>query len=383
MARIGIDYTAAITQGAGIGRYVRELTRALLALDVDHDYRLFAASQAPLPPTPFAVRRLPFHDIWLMRVWHRARVPLPVELITGRVDLFHSPDFTLPPTLPGVPTVLTVHDLSFVRDPDSADEHLRAYLNRVVPRSVRRASHILADSKATRRDLISLWDAPPEKVTVLYCGVEPRFRPVADPVELVALRARYNLGDGPYILTVSTIQPRKNYQRLVQAFAPLAARNPRLSLIIAGGKGWNYEEILTEPERQGLGDRVRFPGFIPDDDLPGLLSGAELFVYPSLYEGFGLPILEAMACGTPVIASDRSSLPEVTGDAGLQVDPLDVAALTAAMERVLTDSDLRSSLVARGRIQAARFTWPAAALQLLGVYAGLLDRTRRPDPGHA
>jgi glycosyltransferase involved in cell wall biosynthesis len=372
VARIGIDYTAAITQGAGIGRYVRGLIRALLALDRDHDYRLFAASSTPLPATPFPVRRLPFHDIWLMRIWHRARLPLPAELVTGRVDLFHSPDFTLPPTLPGVPTVLTVHDLSFVRDPDSADDRLRAYLNRVVPRSVGRATHVLADSEATRQDLISLWDTPPDKVTVIYCGVEPGFRPVTDPAKLAAVRDRYDLGAGPYVSSVSTLQPRKNYRRLIQAFAPLAARHPDLSLVIAGGRGWKYEEILAEPERIGLGDRVRFPGFVADDDLPALLSAAELFAYPSLYEGFGIPILEAMACGTPVIASGRSSLPEVTGDAGLQVDPLDIAALTAGMEKLLTDHNLRADLVRRGRERAAQFTWPAAARQLLAVYTRLL-----------
>jgi glycosyltransferase involved in cell wall biosynthesis len=376
VARIGIDYTAAITQGAGIGRYVRGLIGALLALDHDNHYSLFAASPAPLPATPFRVRRVPFHDIWLMRIWHRARLPLPAELITGRVDLFHSPDFTLPPTLPGIPTVLTVHDLSFVRDPDSADDRLRTYLNRVVPRSVRRATHVLADSEATRQDLISLWDTPPDKVTVIYCGVEPHFRPVTEPAGLAAVRARYDLGAGPYIFSVGTLQPRKNYRRLVQAFAPLVARHPDLSLVIAGGRGWKDEDILAEPERLGLGNRVRFPGFVADDDLPALLSAAELFAYPSLYEGFGIPILEAMACGTPVIASDRSSLPEVTGDAGLQVDPLDVTALTAGLERLLTDHEVRTDLIRRGRERAAQFTWPAAARRLLAVYTRLLEGRR-------
>ncbi len=372
MARIGIDYTAAIQQSAGIGRYVRELISALLQLDQDNDYRLFAASSDPLPLSPFPVKRLPLHDKWLMRIWHRARIPLPVELITGRLDLFHSPDFTLPPTRPGTPTLLTVHDLSFIRDPDSADQRLRAYLKQVVPRSVRRASHILADSEATRQDLIDLWDTPAEKITVIYCGVESRFRPVTDPAALAAVRVRYNLGERPFILSVSTLQPRKNYRRLIRAFAPLAVRHPELLLVFAGGKGWQYEEILAEPERLGLADRVRFTGFVADDELPALLSAAALFAFPSLYEGFGLPILEAMACGTPVIASDRSSLPEVVGEAGLQVDPLDVAGLTAGMERLLSDEELRHELAARGRRQAARFSWTDAARQLLAVYQRLL-----------
>lgn len=372
MARIGLDYTAAVQQGAGIGRYVRELVGALLALDRTNDYRLFAASSTPLPPSPFPIRRIPVHDKWLMRVWHRARIPLPVELFTGRVDLFHSPDFTLPPTLPGVPTVLTVHDLSFIRDPDSADERLRAYLNQVVPRSVRRADQILADSQATRQDLIDLWETPEEKISVIYCGVDARFQPVADPAALAAARVRYQLGDGPFILSVSTLQPRKNYRRLIQAFAPLAARYPDLLLVIGGGRGWKVEEILAEPGRLGIEGRVRFPGFIADEELPALLSAAALFAYPSLYEGFGIPVLEAMACGTPVIASDRSSLPEVVGDAGLTVGALDVAGLSAGMEQLLTDEGLRTELIGRGYRQAAGFTWAEAARQLFGIYRLLL-----------
>ncbi len=372
MARIGLDYTAAVQQGAGIGRYVRELVSALLVLDKENDYRLFAASPKPLPPSPFPVRRIPFHDKWLMRIWHRARIPLPVELFTGRVDLFHSPDFTLPPTLPGVPTVLTVHDLSFIRDPDSADERLRAYLNRVVPRSVRRADHVLADSQATRQDLIELWDTPTEKISVIYCGVDQRFKPVTDPAALAAVRAQYAIGDGPYIFSVSTLQPRKNYRRLIQAFVPLATRYPDLNLVIGGGRGWKVEEILAEPGRLGVEDRVRFPGFVADEDLPALLSAAELFAYPSLYEGFGIPILESMACGTPVIASDRSSLPEVVGEAGLMVDALDVAALSAGMERLLSEDNLRAQLVERGNRQVARFSWADAARQLLDTYEMLL-----------
>ncbi len=387
MARIGIDYTAAVQQSAGIGRYVRELIAALLKLDTVHQYRLFAATPAPIPASllPAAgsarggppagrprVTRLPFHDKWLMRIWHRARLPLPVELVTGRIDLFHSPDFTLPPTLPRTRTLLTVHDLSFVVDPDSADERLGAFLRRVVPRSVHRADHVLADSQAAKQDLVALWDTPPEKITVIYCGVDPRFRPVADADALRAVRCRYGLGGEPFILSLGTLQPRKNYRRLIQAFAPLASRFPDLSLVIGGGKGWDYDEILSEPARLGISERVRFPGFVADADLAALYSAASLFAYPSLYEGFGIPILEAMACGTPVIASNSSSLPEVTGDAGLQADPLEVGSWTAGMGRLLDDSALREDLIERGKAQTGRFSWEEAAGQLLSVYRHLL-----------
>ena len=336
--RVGIDATPAVTQGAGIGRYTRELLLALAALDTSTDYRLiFAASAAslkhPLPPLPpnFHTRRLPVHDIWLARLWHRARVPLPADWLTGPIDLFHSPDFTLPPVTARTRTLLTVHDLSFVRDPNSAVDVLRTYLNRVVPRSVARADHVLANSQATRADLMALYGTPAEKITVLYSGVNARFRPVTDAAALRAVRARYGLGDGPLVLAVGTLQPRKNYVRLIQAFARLPPTLADVRLVLAGGRGWLFDAIFAEVDRLGLRDRVLFPGFTDDADLPALYSAARVLAYPSLYEGFGLPILEAFACGTPVVASTASCLPEVAGDAALLVDPTDVDALAAAL----------------------------------------------------
>lgn len=372
--RIGLDVTAAVSQGAGIGRYTRELVRALAAADPHTAYRLFFASRTrphPLPALPanFRVTALPFHDIWLARLWHRARLPLPVELLTGPLDLFHSPDFTLPPVRRGTPTLLTVHDLSFVRDPESAAPGLRAYLNQVVPRSVGRATHLLADSQATQADLQELYGVPAERISVLYCGVDPAFQPVTAPAALAAVRARYGLGAAPFILGISTLQPRKNYVRLIQAFARL--RDPDLQLVIAGGKGWLFDSIFAEVERLGLRERVRFPGFVADADLPALYSAARVLAYPSLYEGFGLPLLEAMACGTPAVTSTAACLPEVAGGAALLADPFDVEALAEALRQAVQDEGVRAGLIRRGYARAAQFTWPAAAQQLLALYRRL------------
>ncbi len=369
--RIGFDATAAVSQGGGIGRYTRELLRAMARADLENGYRLFYASRTvphPLPPLPanFHITRLPFHDIWLARVWQRAQAPLPADWITGPIDLFHSPDFTLPPVRRGTRTLLTVHDLSFVRDPDSAAPGLRGYLEVVVPRSVARADHILADSAATREDLIELYKTPPSKVSVLYCGIDAAFRPMKDAQTLAAVRARYGLGSAPFILAVSTLQPRKNYVRLIQAFASLPTQET--NLVIAGGKGWLFETIFSEVERLRLRQRVIFPGFVADGDLPALYSAARLLAYPSLYEGFGLPMLEAMACGTPVVASTASCLPEVAGDAALLVSPTDVEALAAALDRVLSDEALRADLIAKGYTRVGQFSWDQSAKQLLGVY---------------
>ena len=382
--RIGIDYTAAARQRAGIGRYARELITALFALESGHRYVLFAATGGvsrahwrrevnglrAIRNLQFAICNLPLSDDWLARLWQRLRVPIPVEAITGALDAFYSPDFVLPPTLPRTRTLLTVHDLSFLRCPEAFVPALRRYLERVVPRSVARADRVLADSEATRADLIALLGVPPEKVQVLYSGVHPRFCPRPEPDETARLRARYGLGDAPYVLSVGTLQPRKNYVRLIRAFVQLTNQPTNQptnqltnQLVIAGGRGWLYEETLAEAGKYP--DRVRILGFVDDGDLPALYRNAALFVFPSLYEGFGLPVLEAMACGVPVVCSNASSLPEVAGDAALLVDPLDTDGLTMAMARVLEDPDLRRGMIARGLEQAARFTWERAALQLL------------------
>ncbi|MCP4358899.1 MAG: glycosyltransferase family 4 protein [Chloroflexi bacterium] len=373
--KIGIDVTAAVTQGGGIGRYTRELISALTAVDTQNDYHFFAAKNpvaSPVPnPIPQAenvqLHTAPVDERWLYRLWYRLRLPLPVQWMTGSLDLFHSPDFVLPPVSEHIPTLLTVHDLSFVHYPDTFPEKLVTYLNRVVPWSINRATHVLADSQATKDDLTAVWQVPVDKITVLYSGVHERFQPVTDGDWLTAVRQKYKIGPAPYILAVGTVQPRKNYQALIRAFQPVAQTHPH-NLIITGGKGWLYDEMMAEVGRQGLDGRVRFTGFVDDADLPTLYSDAALFVFPSLYEGFGLPLLEAMACGVPIITSNSSSLPEVAGDAAVQLSPHDEAGWTAAVQTLLTDSNQRIQLVAAGFRQARRFSWQQSARQLGQIY---------------
>ncbi|MEJ2747640.1 MAG: glycosyltransferase family 1 protein, partial [Anaerolineae bacterium] len=281
----------------------------------------------------------------------------------------------LPPVSGGIPTLLTVHDLSFVHSPQTFPAQLVAYLNRVVPWSIGRATHILADSQATRRDLVDIWQVPADKISVLYCGVNPMFRRVTDEGELTAVRHKYNLGHTPYILSVGTVQPRKNYQMLIRAFRPVAEQQPH-NLIIAGGKGWLYDEMMAEVARQGLNGRVHFIGFVEDADLPALYSAADLFAMPSLYEGFGLPLLEAMACGVPVLSSNASSLPEVVGETAVQLSPQDQSdqsAWTSALRSFLDNPAQRQQLIDAGYQQVRKFTWPKAAQQLLAIYHALYD----------
>ncbi len=369
MPTITIDYTPAYEQGGGIGRYVRELVAALARQDSTTEYRLFVAGagRKSLPPAPgpnftFATTRIT--PRWFARAWHRARLPLRIEAFTGPADLLHATDFVLPPSRSHA--LLTVHDLSFVRVPEAASPSLRAYLNTVVPRSVGRAAHVLADSQATKADLIALYGTPPEKITVLLSGVDARFHPVSAPD---GVREKYGIGARPYILSVGTVQPRKNYGRLIQALAQLRRGGLDVGLVIVGGKGWLEDPIYAAMDAHAMRDYVRFTGFADEADLPALYSAAACVAQPSLYEGFGLPVLEAFACGTPVVTSNLSSLPEVAGDAALMLDPLDVEALTDALRRLLTDTALRQTLITRGTARAAHFTWDSAARHLRAIYS--------------
>ena len=375
--KIGIDYTAAIHQSAGIGRYTREMVKAVAQAansDFEPQYRLFVADAGKmlansLPGPNFAWSPTRITERWLARLWYRLRLPLPIQYWTGPIDLYHTPDFFLPPVKRRTHTLVTVHDLSFVREPDTTMLGMSRQLNTWVPRSVERADHVIAVSQATKQDLIDLYHTPPEKISVLYHGVTPNFNPIQNPEKLKLICQKYHLGDQPFILSVGTLQPRKNYRRLIQAFAQL---DTPASLVIAGGKGWHYQEIFAEVNQHRLQERVRFPGFIDDDDLPGLYSAAALFVYPSLYEGFGLPVLEAMACGTPVIASNTSALPEVVGKAGLLVNPLAVEAMAGAMAKVLNNADLSQKLSQAGLKQASKFSWTNMAEKLIKLYKKIL-----------
>ena len=375
MPKIAIDYTPAYEQGGGIGRYVRDLTSALATVDADTDYRLFVsgASTAKLPNLPganFDFRSTRLSPQWLARLWHRLRMPLPVEAFTGNVDVYHATDFVLPPHLPRTQTLLTVHDLSFVRVPDAAAPSLKRYLDYVVPRSVKRAAHILADSAATKADLIDLYGLSGSKITVLLSGVDRRFQRSIN--QLSTIRSKYQVGERNYIFTIGTVQPRKNYIRLIQALAQLRHRGYDVDLVIAGGRGWLEDPIYMTIIETSMQDHVHMIGFVDEEDLPTLYSGAVCVAFPSLYEGFGFPVLEGMACGTPVITSNVSSLPEVAGDAALMVDPYSIDAIADAIQRMLDDSELRASMIAAGYEQVKFFTWQRAARQLHQIYMDLL-----------
>jgi len=244
----------------------------------------------------------------------------------------------------------------------------RWFLTLMMPRFLQAADTVIAVSECTKRDAVRLYGLDEAKIRVICEGVNSRFRP-ASPEAMAVAWARYGLPER-YILCVGTIEPRKNLNTLMEAFATLKVRPATcdLRLVIVGKKGWLYKGFFRRLRELGLEGEVVFPGFVPDEDLPALYSAAELFVFPSLYEGFGLPPLEAMACGTPVIASNTSSVPEVVGEAGILVEPRDVRVLAGAMERVLMDEGKQREMRDKGLQQAARFSWERAARETLQVY---------------
>ncbi len=341
----------------GTENYALSLVRALLALDTPHHYRLYFRDTPP--PMLFPIRpNVTQHVLPWPRLWTHTR--FAAALWRARPDVTFVPAHTLPLAFPGA-AVVTVHDLGYRHFPQAHPGAARRYLEWSTRHSARRATHILADSEATARDLTTFYHISPEKITVVYPGVDTSLAPVRDPAQLEAVRRRYGLPER-FLLFLGTLQPRKNIARLVQAYARWRARTPGtdVALVLAGQRGWLYDAAWTE----GV-DGVILAGYVDDADIAALYSGALALVFPSLYEGFGLPVLEAMRCGTPVIASTTSSLPEVAGEAALLVDPHDVEAMVQAIARMVDDAALRARLVARGHTQAERFTWQRAAERTL------------------
>ena len=375
-----VDYTSAVRQAAGIGRLTAELIQRLPRQHPAIRLRLFVSGrrgQGPRRVGSTPVHYTPLRERDMTRLWHRADSPVPkVEWFAAcRPRIFHATDFVLPPSQAPC-QILTVHDLAFRKFPEASLPALDHYLNVAVPRSVRRADFIIADSHSTAHDVSELWRVARDRVAVVPGGVDRRqFREIQDPAERERVRARYGIGSRPYILGLSTLQPRKNFARLVQAFHRLAADLPDHILVLGGKRGWRYKDILEQVLALGLQARVLFPGFLRDEDRAALYSEAHLFAYPSLYEGFGLPILEAMACGTPVLTGRNSSLAEAGGPGALYVNARRAEDIAEGMWRLITDHGLRQSLKQAGLRHAARRTWDASARRLWQAYRQALDLT--------
>jgi glycosyltransferase involved in cell wall biosynthesis len=365
--RIAIDARIAHYTGAGIGQYTVHLAQALARRDHENEYVILQSRKDhSVLVNQEHVRRV---GLWTPSHHRLEQDLLAVELPLRRldIDLLHSPDFIPPLRLNRFKSVITVHDLAFVRWPHFMTTDSARYYGQV-DQAVRRADAIIAVSESTKSDLVGLLGAPSEKITVVYEAADPVYRPMPKEEAWASLKSKYPLPEA-FILFVGTIEPRKNIGTLLKAYRRL--RNDykvTAGLVLAGAVGWLSDQVFEDVEQLGLKDYVTFLGRVDNGNLLYLYNAACCLAHPAYYEGFGLTPLEAMACGTPVVSSNVSSIPEVVGDAAALVDPNSDEALAVALHRVLTDDALSTSLRAKGLARAKTFSWERAAEETLAVY---------------
>jgi glycosyltransferase involved in cell wall biosynthesis len=368
--RVGIDARLVYYSQAGIGQYIIHLVKGLASVDQENEYVLLQSRKddTDILEQPNFKRV----SLWTPSHHRLERYSLNVELMRLGLDVLHSPDF-IPPHRPSCRSVITVHDLAFLLYPHFLTKESARYYGHI-DQAVRWTDHIIAVSESTRRDTIQHLGVPEDKITVVYEAANPIYRPVDRAEAQEQVRNRTGV-DGPYVLFVGTIEPRKNVPTLLRALWQLGqCYKQDVRLVLAGGRGWLFEDAFAVVEELDLQDRVHFVGRVSSEDLLYLYNAADLLTLPAFYEGFGLPPLEAMACGLPVVVSNVASLPEVVGDAGLLVDPHDVDELTVAMWRVLNDDALRQEMREKGLRQATRFSWERAARETLEIYRLVYER---------
>jgi len=370
--RVVIDMTFPNRLQTGTRVYANELVAALR----ENSSHCFTCLAEPVPKRSRTTRE---------KIWNGIRnilwmqVVLPYKLYRMKADVLHATSFFAPLVSP-CPVIVTVHDTLYLSNPTHyRDRFFLLYANLFIKAAVRRCTLINTGSETSRRDIVSFFRVPETKVRVIYYGVNSRFHPTRDAAKVDRVRSKYSLAF-PFFLFVGALEPRKNLSRLLEAFGQFlraAQGERRFQLVLAGPGGSSSTELHQKACQLGISQHVQMLGYVPDDDIPVLYSAASVFVFPSLGEGFGLPIVEAMACGTPVVSSKVSCIPEIAGDAAVLVDPRDVEALADAMYRVAYDEGLRRELVAKGLERARLFTWQRTARETEHLYELVCSKKNR------
>lgn len=366
MAHIGIDARLTYYRIGGISTYIRRTILALEQLQTNHNYTVFQSRKA----SDSLTSQFKSSKLWTPAHHRIERLAMTVELARHNLDLLHSPDF-IPPYRGARHHIITVHDLTFLHYPEYITADSRQYYNDQILSAIQLADHILSDSESTKRDMIDMLNVPADKITVHMLGVDEKFQPISIEKTQPILDS---LGlPSEYILVVGTLEPRKNLVGLVKAYRDLLTELPDAPpILFVGRAGWHYEQLMADIEAIGVSDRLIFRNDINDDQLIAIYNQALTLVTPSFYEGFGLPALEAMACGIVPIVSNLSSLPEITGDVGLLIDPHDLSTITDALKKVLTDSEWRTEQSKAGIQRAKTFRWEDCAQIVQSTYNRVL-----------
>lgn len=377
--RIGIDIRSVLSTKTGVGHYTYCLCKNLAKIDKENTYDLFyfnflrkkndISFNEPNVKKE-AIRHIPGRIC--NRFWRYLNYPKGDWLIRKK-DVVHFPNFTIIPGTTGK-VIITVHDLSFIRYPQFTEPKNLKFLKKIFPKSLKRADHIITDSEFSKKELIDIYNIDPKKITVVLLGVDDKFKTQHTKEEINKIKTKYKTGE-KYILSLGTLEPRKNIPTLIKAFDLFCQKNPdtNMNLVLTGMKGWLYEEIFSSIKNQNTKDRIIFTGYILDEELPLIYQGSALFICPSFYEGFGLPVAESMASGIPVITSTAGSLVEVGEDATIKFDPKDPQDLLNKIETVLADSTLQKSLIEKGKKRADQFCWEKTAAETLEVYKKLIN----------
>lgn len=373
---ICIDVRTLWKRKSGVENYVYSIVDNLLKINNNNKYFLLKEKNGSglgfedligqndrirFLPTVFSNENHPIGDLW-------ENIYLPGILKNLGVNIFHGPNYLIPFRKKGFSTIATIHDLVAFLFPETVPKKYSLYMKFIIRNVVKYSNKIIVDANSTKADLIRLFKVSEDKISVIYGGVSRKFYP-GDELSVKEIKLRLNLPDN-FILHVGNLEPRKNFKGIIDAFYSILQQKKfkGLKLVLTGQKGWLYKGILKNIEKKGIMDSITFTGYVDSEDLPALYSAARLFIFPSYYEGFGLPVLEAMACGTPVITSNVSSLPEVAGDSAILVDPTNTDEIADSIERLLEDEDLRQIFIKKGLERAKHFFWEKTAKELLNVY---------------
>lgn len=380
--KIGIDISQIIYQGTGVATYTRSLVDGIARVDKDNKYVLFGSSlrnrkalleySLSFPKEKFKCRFSFLPPKFLEFLWNWVHL-VPIERFTGKVDIFHSSDWLQPPS--AAKKITTIHDLTVYKYPQTfksrGGHDIVTNQKRKLFFTKQECNLIIAVSQTTKQDAVEILKIPEKKIRVIYEAPDPIYFPRSGE-KIYKAKEKFKI-EGEYILCVGTREPRKNLDRVIMAFAEISAQHPDLSLAIAGKYGWGDQDVISEIRNQKLDTRVKLLGYVESEDLAGLYSGATAFVYPSLYEGFGLPILEAMSCGCPVITSDTGSMKELASGFGILIDPESIDSIGNGMLKLIKDSNLREQYKTKGLLRVRDFSWDKTALQTIECYRSLLE----------